>query len=52
MTKEYTLARAQWLKVLLKLISATDNERDELFREAELLFAHMKRQESMSQGCK
>lgn len=45
MTKEYALTRTQWFNTLLRLVSAPDSERDELFCEAELLFAHMKRQE-------
>jgi hypothetical protein len=42
---EYIATRAQWLALLHELLSCRDDAvQDELFRDAELLFAHMQRQ--------
>lgn len=42
---EYTATRQQWAKLLQELLSSRDDSvQDELFRDAEILFAHMMRQ--------
>jgi hypothetical protein len=42
---EYTLTRKQWIALLQELLAArNDSVQDELFRDAEILFAHMMRQ--------
>lgn len=42
---EYAATRKQWIALIQELLAARDDSiQDELFRDAEILFAHMMRQ--------
>ena len=42
MTEEYQKSRDHWLCLLLELVSAPDDKRDDLFESATMVFRHMK----------
>lgn len=40
-TEEYRVARRHWLDLLLQCVSAPDDERDDLFETAMMVYIHM-----------